>query len=92
MYIPSIVVNKKIVGILAVSSCAFMIIVTRLLYLQIYCAEHFMLRSQKNFTRHELIDSPRGNIRDSNGNLLATNRPFTCLMWQGTGKSFLIRH
>jgi penicillin-binding protein 2 len=89
MYIPSIVVNKKIVGILAVSSCAFMVIVTRLLYLQIYCADYFMLRSQKNFTRHELIDSPRGNIRDSNGNLLATNRPFTCLVWQGTGKNSL---
>lgn len=59
MYIPSIVVNKKIVGILAVSSCAFIIIATRLLYLQIYCVDYFMLRSQKNFIRHELIDSPR---------------------------------
>ena len=89
MYIPSVIVNKKIVGILVVSSCAFMVIIMRLLYLQIYCAHYFLLRSQKNFTRHELIDSPRGNIRDSNGNLLATNRPFTCLVWQGTGKDSL---
>ena len=36
------------------------------------------------------VDSPRGSIRDVQGNLLATNRPVTTVYWQGTGNATLI--
>jgi len=55
----------------------------------VYCMEYFIVRSEKNFIRHEIVDSPRGNIKDIHGNLLATNRPVMLLYWQGTGRSQL---
>lgn len=89
MHISTREVNEKIVGILIVSGFACAIIIVRLFYLQIYCADHFIVQSQRNCIRHEMIHVPRGNIRDVYGNLLATNRPYTCVVWQGTGNSTL---
>lgn len=62
------------------------VIVLRLIYLQIYLNDLFFSKAQKNFLRIEHVSAPRGNIIDENGVLLATNRPITYLMWQGTGK------
>jgi len=87
MYISSITINKKIVSILASTIVVFGIIFLRLVYLQVYCGEYFASRSQKNFIRYTSVASPRGNILDMNGNLLATNRPVTIVHWQGSGKS-----
>jgi penicillin-binding protein 2 len=47
------------------------------------------IQSQKNFLRVEKIRSPRGNILDVHGVLLATNRPTTDLYWHGTGNRTL---
>jgi penicillin-binding protein 2 len=44
---------------------------------------------KRNFIRYEKIMSPRGNIFDCKGNLLATNRPVFALYWVGTGKRSL---
>lgn len=85
----NIAINKKIVCILIGSIAAFGIIFLRLIYLQVYCSEYFVSRSQRNFIRYTTIASARGSIRDIQGNLLATNRPITTLYWQGTGKSTL---
>jgi len=63
----------------------FVVIAMRLVYLQVYCCDYFLLRSQKNFIRYETVNCPRGSIRDVQGNLLATNRPITAVYWQGTG-------
>jgi penicillin-binding protein 2 len=68
---------------------AFGIIFLRLIYLQVHCGEYFIFRSQKNFIRYTSTVSPRGNILDIQGNLLATNRPVTTIYWQGTGKNVL---
>ncbi len=65
---------------------SFTIIIGRLFYLQITLTNIFSLLGKRNFTRLEKTVSPRGNILDCNGNLLATNRPVTNLLWQGTGK------
>src|SRR5436190_4337702 len=81
--------NAKINAILSAISIVFIVIIIRLLYLQIYCADYFVLRSQKNFIRYEMSSSPRGNICDVHGTLLATNKPIICLMWQGTGNRSL---
>jgi len=82
-------ISKKINSIICYVIIAFIIIIIRLFYFQIYCADYFLLRSQKNFIRYEMRDSPRGNICDIHGNFLATNKPIICVMWQGTGKRFL---
>lgn len=89
MHPSSISINKKIICMLIGTIVSFVIIVLRLVYLQIYCGDYFLLRSQKNFIRYETIDSPRGSIRDVQGNLLATNRPVTVVYWQGTGNAAL---
>lgn len=85
--ISSTAINKKIVYIFCVTFVAFIIILLRLLYLQIYCGEYFVSRSEKNFIRYASVLSARGNICDVHGNFLATNRPVTMVYWQGSGKN-----
>jgi penicillin-binding protein 2 len=89
MHISTAVINKKLVGMLIVLFSIFGIIIVRLIFLQVYCGDYFECRSQKNFTRYTTVDSPRGNIYDVCGRLLATNRPVTDVYWRGTGKSCL---
>jgi len=89
MYVSNITINKKVGAILVGVFIIFVVIVMRLIYLQVYCCDYFLLRSQKNFIRYETVNCPRGSIRDVQGNLLATNRPITAVYWQGTGNSTL---
>jgi penicillin-binding protein 2 len=89
MHVPSLTINKKVISMLIGMSVSFFLIIVRLMYLQIYCCDYLVLRSQKNFIRYETVDCPRGSIRDVQGNLLATNRPVTAVYWQGTGNSTL---
>lgn len=64
---------------------ALIIIICRLGYLQLYQGHYFKTRSEKNFLRIEKTVSARGNILDCWGELLATNRPVTNLLWNGSG-------
>ena len=68
---------------------ALLCIIGRLTYLQIYQNSVFYNLSQKNFLRYEKVVSPRGNIFDCKGRLLATNKPVISLYWQGTGNKRL---
>lgn len=77
---------KKIIYGIVVITCT---VIMRLAYLQINLQEYFILKSKKNFLRLETMLSPRGNILDRNGVLLATNRPVTSVLWQGTGNQYL---
>jgi len=61
------------------------VIITRLFYLQIHQAQELSSRGERNFLRLEVLDSPRGNILDHSGKLLATNRPVFDVYWEGTG-------
>jgi penicillin-binding protein 2 len=65
---------------------AFSLITARLAYLQLVRSHELLIQSEKNFTRIQTVDSPRGNIIDSEGRLLATNRPTVNLYWIGGGK------
>lgn len=67
----------------------FGILFIRLFHLQVHQADELYLKSKKNYTRIEKIASPRGNIVDTHGQLLATNRPIHILHWQGTGNKKL---
>ncbi len=67
----------------------FMALLYHFFNLQVMLNLNFFRLSRKNFLRYEKIASLRGNIIDSNGRLLATNRPFRSLHWQGTGQQKL---
>lgn len=68
---------------------ALLIIFARLYHLQINQNTLLFNQSEKNYTRIEKIQSPRGNIVDCSGTLLATNRPLTNVYWQGRGNHTL---
>lgn len=61
------------------------IIIIRLFLLQIYHADFFLNKSQRNCFRYEEIMSLRGAILDRFERPLATNRPVARLAWHGTG-------
>jgi penicillin-binding protein 2 len=76
--------TKKII-ILALGTCIAMgLIIMRLYELQVLKKTNFFTLGQKNFLRVEKVYSHRGNILDTKGKLLATNRPITNLFWQGS--------
>lgn len=75
----------KISLIIIIIFISFLTILSRLIYLQVYAGDQFHKLSMNNFTRLKTLQSPRGNICDINGNLLATNRPVKNITWQGTG-------
>ena len=81
--------NKRISTITFCIIIALAIIVARLFYLQINLTHHFVSRGEHNFLRIETTQSPRGNILDCNGILLATNRPITDVYWQGSGNRMM---
>lgn len=81
--------NKRLTIILGLFFLCIIIICARLIHLQINLTNSFFQRSQKNFMRFEKIASPRGNILDSHGALLATNRPIVAMYWQGSGNKQL---
>lgn len=53
----------------------FCLFAVRLWYLQIHRGEEYALKARENQLRQESIFSPRGLIRDRNGDLLAVNEP-----------------
>jgi len=79
------VIQHKIIAIFVVTFCIMGAIMGRLFQLQIKQTSTLYTQGQKNFLRLEKTLSPRGNILDVNGTLLATNRPLTNLTWRGTG-------
>jgi len=87
MYVVPTQLDKKISTLLILLGIALISFVGRLFHLQIYLNHTLLTKSQKNFLRTEKQHSPRGNILDINGQLLATNRPVTNVYWYGTGRS-----
>jgi len=80
-HIPSYKLN-----IITITLClTFTSLFFRLIYLQIKMGDLFSAKSEKNFSRTETLASPRGNILDIHGNLLATNRPVYNMYWYGSG-------
>lgn len=57
-----------------------------LIYFQVYRGADFNRTSEKNCLRRKTVISVRGAIVDRYGRALATNRPVTALVWQGSGK------
>jgi len=77
--------DRKFFILGCIITLALVFIVTRLFYLQVHMTDHLLTRSQNNFLRKEDTLSLRGNILDTNGKLLAVNRPVITIVWKGTG-------
>jgi len=90
MSLPSQTFNYKIRLIAVSIGFLIIIIIGRLAYLQIFLNNRLLQLSEKNFLRFEHILSPRGNIFDCHGNILATNRPVTSIVWNGSGSKQLL--
>jgi penicillin-binding protein 2 len=61
--------------------------------LQVAQGSWFTRLGRKNFLKMEVISSPRGNLLDCNGVLLAANRPVFDLHWHGSGANiFSVEH
>ena len=71
--------------LLLLLAAALLIITGRLFYLQVWWGTYYTHRGERNFLRTETIPSQRGTIYDCTGKLLATNRPITHIMWNGSG-------
>lgn len=82
-------ISAKLTKALLVFFLLVFIIVCRLVQLQVIMNMQLFKRSQRNFLRTERINSPRGNIVDRNGKLLATNIPTFYLYWRGSGNTTL---
>src|SRR3989338_9130636 len=79
----------KTIWLLLCIVTGLVIIGARLFHLQIQKSAFFLERSKRNFTRYEIILPQRGNIIDTHGSIIATNRPVTALMWQGSGNKII---
>ncbi len=79
------VIDKKIKTLVICTLLIGCIIIARLVQLQVHLKDLFVSKSMHNFLKLETVPSPRGNIIDQHGNLLATNRPVYSIEWKGTG-------
>ena len=68
---PRHLLKKRLFFVVLIFLASIIIINARLIHLQINLTMKLFERGQKNFMRFENIASPRGNILDSNGSLLA---------------------
>ncbi|MCF7899891.1 hypothetical protein K9K77_00075 [Candidatus Babeliales bacterium] len=80
---------KKALLLSGITIFTTIFIIARLFQLQIYQTQQFMNQSQRNFLRYEKTTSLRGNILDTFGKIIATNRPITTLFWKGSGNQKL---
>lgn len=78
-------INDKLIFIFKAVIILLLIILIRLFYLQIQLNDKLFLLGKRNFTRLSKVSSPRGNITDFNGHLLATNRQVINIYWRGSG-------
>jgi penicillin-binding protein 2 len=80
---------KKVLLLSSITLLSTLFIIGRLFQLQVYSTQGFHAQSQKNFIRYEKTTSLRGNILDSFGKIITTNKPVTTLFWKGTGTLIL---
>jgi penicillin-binding protein 2 len=67
--------RQRLTGAMIVISAAFVVLIGRLVFLQIFEGEEYRRQSEINSIRLQSVDAPRGLIFDRNGILLVDNRP-----------------
>lgn len=83
---PTLQLNARVRSLMIGFLACLGIISVRLYYLQVIAYATLTEKSVRNYTRLKKINSLRGNIVDTHGVLLATNRPVITLLWEGSGK------
>ena len=66
--------NNRFKSLIAIMAFLFMIIISRLIYLQVFRHEDFKEKADTRSMRFMAEKAPRGKIYDSKGNVLATNK------------------
>jgi penicillin-binding protein 2 len=67
--------KQRITGVIICALAAFVMLIIRLIYLQVFMGDEFRRLSLNNSIRLQNIDPPRGWIYDRKGDLLVDNRP-----------------
>lgn len=67
--------KKKIKYIYIITILAFLVLISKIFYLQIIKGNHYNKLGQNNIVRNEELPTVRGTIKDSEGRIIATNRP-----------------
>lgn len=73
MYIPKKTVYKRLVTVLIGGICIFLIFSIRLFYIQVFSHTFLSKKALNSWSREIPYVAERGEILDSNGNVLATN-------------------
>lgn len=68
-------VRPRLVILMFVAFAIFIILVTRLWFLQVMGGQRYMELAEGNYIRTIPVDAPRGLILDRNGKVLVNNRP-----------------
>lgn len=68
-------IDRKIQIFIIIALLGFLVLLTRLYYLQVIKGDYYLERSQSNFIQERLIKHNRGKILDSENRVLVDNRP-----------------
>lgn len=70
-----------------IMACIFTLIITKLMYIQIYKYDDYKDKADTTSTRFISTNAPRGKIYDSDGNILATNKQTYALSYTSTDEA-----
>lgn len=79
--------SSRYTGLYIIMFVIMGVIVSKLLYLQVYKYEDYKEKADVNSTKFISEEAPRGNIYDSDGNVLATNKQTYTLTYMETVES-----
>lgn len=68
-------VERRLTGVAVVVVAVWMLLLTRLFYLQVVQGDVYRVSAERNSVRTQRVDAPRGVITDRNGEVLVGSRP-----------------
>ncbi|HTO71553.1 MAG TPA: penicillin-binding protein 2 [Myxococcota bacterium] len=68
-------VERRLTGVAVVVVAVWMLLLTRLFYLQVVQGDVYRVSAERNSVRTQRVDAPRGVISDRNGDVLVGSRP-----------------
>ena len=68
-------VERRLTGIAVLVVAVWMLLLTRLFYLQVVQGDVYRVSAERNSVRTQRVDAPRGVITDRNGDVLVGSRP-----------------
>jgi penicillin-binding protein 2 len=68
-------VERRLTGVAVLVVAVWMLLLTRLFYLQVVQGDVYRVSAERNSVRTQRVDAPRGVITDRNGDVLVGSRP-----------------